>query len=298
MDPTKSLLPTTDPAMSGFPKYAMYGHHKCATMSLNTISGAICKRLGLQFDAVYDEFSFDEDLPAYASNRQIDFLSYGNADFQYMKSLSEHKGFHIIRDPRDIVVSAYFSHRNSHSTSAWPALKAHREILKDLDLDDGISAEIEFRARSFRHMQTWDYEQQHILEIRFEDLVSKHYETVLRIYDHLGLLTQSDYRFTNRVGGMYREIMAFAKSKLNLSLPRLTRQSAIPAAEFLTIVWRNRFEAQSRGRNPGEEDVQNHYRKGKSGDWRNYFTDEHKALFKELYPSLVPSLGYETSDDW
>ena len=284
--------------MSEFPKYAMYGHHKCATMSLNMISVAICKRLGLQFGAVYDEFSFEKDLPGYASNRQIDFLSYGNADFQYMKSLSEHKGFHIIRDPRDIVVSAYFSHRNSHSTSAWAELKAHRETLRNLDLDDGIAAEIEFRGRSFRHMQDWDYEQRHILEIRFEDLVSRHYETVLQIYDHLGLLTQSDYRFINRVGGMYREIMAFARSKLNMNLPRLTRQAAIPAAEFLTIVWRNRFEAQSRGRNPGEEDVQNHYRKGKSGDWRNYFTDEHKALFKELYPRLVPSLGYETSDDW
>ena len=298
MAPMRSLRRITDRAMSEFPKYAMYGHHKCATMSLNTISGAICNRLGLQFGAVYDEAGFDDDLPAYVANRQIDFLSYGNADFQYTKSLSEHKGFHIIRDPRDIVVSAYFSHRNSHSTSAWAELKAHRETLKNLDLADGISAEIEFRSRSFRHMQDWDYAQPNILEIRFEDLVSRHYETVLQIYDHLGLLKQGDYRFMNRPGGMYREIMAFTRSKLNVRLPRLTRDAAIPAAEFLTVVWRNRFEAQSRGRNPGEEDVQNHYRKGKSGDWRNHFTDEHKALFKEQYPGLVPSLGYESSDDW
>lgn len=284
--------------MSRFPKFAIYGHHKCATMSLNTIAGAVCKRVGLRFHAVYDEFEFDEDLPAYAADRQIDFLSYGNADVRYLKELPEHKGFHIIRDPRDIVVSAYFSHRNSHSTSAWRELEQHREALRGLDLDEGIAAEIRFRERSFRHMHDWDYRQQHILEIRFEDFVSKHYETLLQAFDHLGLLTQSDYRFFSRPAGMYREVMAFAKSKLNVNLPRLTKRAEIPAAEFLAIVWRNRFEAKSRGRTPGEEDVKNHYRKGKSGDWTNYFTDEHKSLFKDMYPGLVPSLGYETSDNW
>ena len=72
----------------------------------------------------------------------------------------------------------------------------------------------------------------------------------------------------------------------------------LQAAELLTIVWRNRFEAKTRGRNRGDEDVQNHYRKGKAGDWVSHFDDEHKTLFKELYPNLVPSLGYGKSDDW
>ena len=267
-------------------------------MSLNTIIGAVCKRLGLQFEAVFDEFQFGKDLPAYCDKHRIDFLSYGNADIQFSQALSEHKGFHIIRDPRDIVVSAYFSHRNSHSTSAWSELEPHRETLLKLDKDDGITEEIRFRERSFRHMRTWNYDQPHILEVRFEDLIDRHYETMLTMFDHLGLLSQTDYRFINRPGGMYRELVAFTKSSFNISLPRMSKQPVLPAAEFLAIVWRNRFEAKTSGRNRGDEDVQNHYRKGKSGDWTTHFTNQHKMLFKELYPGLVPNLGYEKSDNW
>jgi len=285
-------------AMSNYPKFAMYGHHKCATMSLNTIIGAVCKRLGLRFNPVYDELQFDGNLSEYSENNKIDFLSYGNADIQFLRSLPKHRGFHIIRDPRDVVISAYYSHRNSHSTTTWKELERHRENLRKLDKEDGLISEIQFRERSFNHMKTWDYNQTDILEIRFEDLIAQHYETLLLVFDHLGLLSTTDYRFRNRPGGMYRELMAFAKSSLNLALPRLTRKLELPAAEFLTIVWRNRFEAQSRGRSRGNEDVSKHYRKGESGDWKAHFTDRHKELFKELYAGLVPDLGYEDSDNW
>jgi hypothetical protein len=147
-------------------------------------------------------------------------------------------------------------------------------------------------------MKAWNYGQDNILEIRFEDFIGRHYDTALLIFDHLDLLSQADYRFLHRPGGMYRELMAFAKSSLNINLPRLTKQPVLPAAEFLAIVWRNRFEAKTRGRNRGDEDVQNHYRKGKSGDWKTHFTEEHKRLFKKSYPDLVPTLGYDESDDW
>jgi len=186
----------------------MYGHHKCATMSLNTIAGAVCQRLGLRFGAVYDEFQINNDLADYCRKKRIDFVSYGNADTRYLQEMPEHKGFHIIRDPRDIVVSAYFSHRNSHSTSTWTELQSHRANLQKLDKDEGIAEEIRFRQRSFDHLQSWNFEQPNILEIRFEDLIGRHYESMLMIFDHLGLLSQSDYRFVNRPGGMYRELMA------------------------------------------------------------------------------------------
>lgn len=284
--------------MNIFPKFVMYGHHKCATMWLNTIAGAVCKRIGLHFKPVYDEFEFNQDLHAYCSKQEIDFLSYGNADMQFSRSLPEHRGFHIIRDPRDIVISAYFSHRNSHSTKAWNELEPHRAKLQNMDKHAGIAEEMRFRERSFRHMHSWNYAQEHILEIRFEELIDRHYETLLTVFNHLGLLSQADYRFMSRPGGMYRELAALARSKMNITLPRFTRRPILPAAEFLTIVWRNRFEAKTHGRNRGDEDVDSHYRRGKSGDWKNHFSPEHKALFKKLYPGLVPDLGYADSDNW
>lgn len=40
------------------------------------------------------------------------------------------------------------------------------------------------------------------------------------------------------------------------------------------------------------------FRKGQSGDWRNYFTPSDVELFKELAGDLLLELGYESSNDW
>jgi len=40
------------------------------------------------------------------------------------------------------------------------------------------------------------------------------------------------------------------------------------------------------------------FRSGKSGTWRQYFTEEHKRLFKEIAGDLLIRLGYETDNDW
>ena len=40
------------------------------------------------------------------------------------------------------------------------------------------------------------------------------------------------------------------------------------------------------------------FRSGKTGGWRNYFTDEHKALFNEVAGDLLMKLGYEENNNW
>jgi hypothetical protein len=40
------------------------------------------------------------------------------------------------------------------------------------------------------------------------------------------------------------------------------------------------------------------FRAGKTGGWREFFTDEHKKLFKDVAGDLVVRLGYEKSNDW
>ena len=40
------------------------------------------------------------------------------------------------------------------------------------------------------------------------------------------------------------------------------------------------------------------FREGKTGGWRKHFTDEHKALFKEVVGDLLIRLGYEEDKDW
>ena len=40
------------------------------------------------------------------------------------------------------------------------------------------------------------------------------------------------------------------------------------------------------------------FRAGKTGSWREFFTEEHKKLFKDVAGDLVVRLGYETNNDW
>jgi hypothetical protein len=40
------------------------------------------------------------------------------------------------------------------------------------------------------------------------------------------------------------------------------------------------------------------FRSGKTGGWREHFTEEHKVLFKEVAGDLLVRLGYEKCNDW
>ena len=40
------------------------------------------------------------------------------------------------------------------------------------------------------------------------------------------------------------------------------------------------------------------FRSGKTGAWREYFTEEHKRLFKDVAGDLLVRLGYEKNNDW
>jgi hypothetical protein len=40
------------------------------------------------------------------------------------------------------------------------------------------------------------------------------------------------------------------------------------------------------------------FRKGKTGGWRDHFTETHKNLFKEVAGDLLIKLGYEKDNDW
>ena len=40
------------------------------------------------------------------------------------------------------------------------------------------------------------------------------------------------------------------------------------------------------------------FRSGKTGGWKQYFTDEHKSLFKDVAGDLLVRLGYEKSNNW
>src|SRR5215469_15098557 len=169
---------------------AAFGHHKCASMWVHGICEQVCLDLGLRLGCVFGASEFGADLPRYVRERRLDFLLYGNADFQQVERLQAENlcAFHYVRDPRDIVVSAYFSHRNSHSTAAWPELIEYREKLRSCTEEQGLFLELESRAQQFQEMRSWKdlAAGGSIRSYRIEDVISRPYESFLEIFGSLG----------------------------------------------------------------------------------------------------------------
>ena len=64
------------------------------------------------------------------------------------------------------------------------------------------------------------------------------------------------------------------------------------------ILEKHSFKKLADGRRQGEENIKSHYRKGISGDWQNYFNENHKKIFKQVAGTLLIELGYENKNNW
>lgn len=275
------------------------------------------------------------DLRALVRCFRPDVLVYSNAEIRQVKTLGRLRGFHVVRDPRDLIVSAYYSHLYSHSLETWPGLAEHRRRLQATDQSAGLLLEMDFSRRVLSDMGDWDYAQPDVLELRMEDLIATPSVHVSRIVEHLGLthLPASSYgeRLGGLVGILFARMQRLARRHLqrhvappSAGLPATDARTAKRAAGLdpyryypLDITWRHglrprslalddvpaiverhSFENKAGGRDRGVENAHNHYRKGLAGDWRNHFERVHIDYFKRNYNHVLLMLGYETYPHW
>jgi hypothetical protein len=235
--------------------HVFFGHHKAASTWIFNLCSAICERLDLSFEA-------NPEL-GNGSHPTADFLAFGNASIEQVQKLGDFRGFHVIRDPRDIVVSAYFSHKYSHPMEDYDWLSEARTALQAMQQEEGIRYSIDWRYEQFSRMGNWPYSDRRIYESRFETLTRNPDIEFRNIFKFLGLYPDP----------------------LNPAL----LSEILDAHSFVKL---------SGGRPIGTEDIMNHYRKGMAGDWVNYLQASNKEYFKERYGYLLIDLGYEEDMDW
>lgn len=279
------------------PLFAFFGHHKGATDWFNSILRQLCQELQLNFAVVHYPEMFQGDLRKFVAENKVDFLSYDNADYTYVRRLDDYRGFHIVRDPRDICVSAYFSHLHSHGTkrSYWIEQRA---TLQSMSKAEGLLYEMTCREQQFQEMQTWDYQQPNVLELRMEEVTQNPYKHLVQILSFLDLVDTSGSSVKKRFQYcLYSGLRRLeVRSNGNLLLP--IAPSRLPVERLLGIVWENDFAKKARKRNPGEENVRSHYRKGIAGDWKNHFEAVHLDYFHRHYNALLLKLEYECDPEW
>jgi hypothetical protein len=171
---------------------------------------------------------------------------------------ARYKAFFVMRDPRDIVVSWYFSARYSHLP--FGPVPGLRGDLEKLDLAEGLRYMIDTLDDwgSFWAQRSWmdiTEDRENIEIFRFEQLASDESLFLQRLFDYLDI--------------------------------------AMPEQEFTALCERHTFEKHSKGRRKGEEDRLAHYRKGIVGDWRNCFDRSTMAYFRQITEDLLEVLGYE-----
>jgi hypothetical protein len=179
------------------------------------------------------------------------YVDYGT--YSAIPKRGSHRTFFVLRDPRDIVVSWYYSARYSHENiSVIPELRA---ALKGLEPQEGFRRVIDTLQwwRSFDAQRSWARSGEKIF--RYEDLAA------------------DELRFT-------KNLLDFLDVR-------------IPDAEVEALCARHSFQTKSGGRAHGAEDVRSHWRKGVSGDWRTRFDGETLAYFRRVTGDLVRELGYD-----
>jgi lipopolysaccharide transport system ATP-binding protein len=176
-----------------------------------------------------------------------------------VKQFAPIRKFVVIRDLRDTLISLYYSLKHSHEIIRKEQAESRRRLLC-LDQEEALIMMIGSNLKRAATIQkSWIRSNQNYLLVRYEDLISDEFKYFSKIIKYCGIKI-SEERLAEIVSGN----------------------------SFKTIT----------GRQPGDEDIHAHQRKGISGDWQNYFNPRIKKEFKKLYGDVLISTGYEKDYNW
>ena len=175
--------------------------------------------------------------------------------------------YFIYRDPRDVAVSHVF-----YVTDMEPN-HVHHTYYKSLpDFNSRLRASILGRSDPSTAGQAVDVE--------FPDLAG-------RFAPYLGWLDQPSVLKIH-----FEDLVNDRLRILNLILDHLLARIGTKAISADRAAILGSLEASI---NPGRSPT---FRSGKTGEWKKYFTDEHKKIFKDVAGRLLVKLGYEKDNNW
>jgi hypothetical protein len=236
-------------------------HHKCASTWLGRYLHEFCGLNSLKLAGThYSNLTLD---------RSADVTACINASYEFVRDNLD-EGIHVIRNPLDIVVSAYYSHRNTHPLDGWPELASQRQILQAVSEREGMFLTLAFLERDdfysgavgpLHALRHWNFDDERFCTLRMEDIVLDP-ELVL------GSILKS--RFPD---------------------------SILPPADNHT------FEAVS-GRQIGKIDDNSHYRSGKADQWKEVLPDAiisyvriyFASILERFYPDSIQISSPEPSE--
>ncbi len=236
-------------------------HHKTGTVWMDGVFKAIAGDLGARYMDFRPEHGHQTDL-----DRGPFILFSYDSDFGNFASLLDRedvKILHLIRDPRDVVISAMHYHKASRESWLHEPIPGYDNLTYQRALQNLPTKFEQYlfemdnsSASTLRDMERWRYGRANCFEARYEDLRrDEELVTWQRIMTFLGLDAEEQALGSRR----------FWQNSLFGGLSRLGNK---------------------------------HVRSGAIAQWRREFTPELADAFLKRFPNALQTLGYETNDAW
>lgn len=230
-------------------------YHKVGTVWFLRVLRDVAAHFGMRF-GVGETY---EQIRDFEVNHSFDlFLDYGS--HVHLDELGDYRGSHMIRDPRDMVVSGYFYHLwTSEAWAHFPRAEyrtmSYQQYLNSLSKEEGLIEEMREMAFWFNHMADWNYDDPNIYEIRYEEILQDEERIMGELFEHYGF-TPDAVETSRRIAQRY-------------TFKRMAGSGA-----------------------------RSHLRSGRTGEWQEHFDEVHRSTFKELFPGVLEKLGYERDAKW
>jgi hypothetical protein len=220
-----------------------------------------------------DVYNYEQELPGGVDTRKITERAFDAAfpqraivtpiyidlpGFLRIPRPESFRAFFVPRDPRDVVVSWYFSVKVSHK--AMGLIGEVRERLQAMSEEDGLQHVIDFvESRGlFAALRSWQ--------------AGVAGDSRLRIFSYEALTGERQFE-------TWSELLKHCDIRM-------------PDEVLREVLKDFAFSALTKGRERGSEDVTSHLRKGVQGDWRTHFTPAVESRFRAVTGDLVEQLGY------
>ncbi len=150
--------------------------HKSASMFLHKFFDDLCRRKKVPYFSIHNQEPEKQEVPeGFDKSFVLGPLRTFKTDLYEFPMMNQVKHLIQVRDPRDILVSEYFSLGWLHSDDDWNETdKLRREQIRQLTIDEFVLNEAEFSKYPLldRYLPILDLcEQANVQVVRYEDMV-------------------------------------------------------------------------------------------------------------------------------